>query len=90
MKRLLQFFKSLRRSARRRAYNEDPAKGLEYNKINANHLVSRKIFDVDIARHPRVVKDFGEWVNVQRLSDRANKERTLVDYKRGKIRGRER
>lgn len=88
--RLLNFFKGLRNARRRRSYNEDPAKGIEYNEINANHRVSKKIFNADIARHPNVVKDIGEWVNVQKSAHKANRERTLVDYKRGRIRGRER
>lgn len=90
MKSLMDFFKQRSNGRRRRSFSEDPAKGMEYNGLNANYRVSRRIFDLDIARHPRVVRDIGQWVNVQESADLVNKDRPLIDYKRHKANGRER
>lgn len=91
MKRLLDFFSKKGRGEKRyRSWSEDPAKGIEYNKINATHRVSKRIYSVDLARTPRVVRGIGEWVNVHGKAAKANKDQPLVDYKRSLVNGRER
>lgn len=34
----------------------DPTKGIEYNELNTSRKISRGIYRLDIARHPRIVK----------------------------------
>ena len=91
MRALLDFFKKrLSNGKRHRSWSEDPAKGIEYNEINETHRVSKRLYSVDIARTPRVIKDMGEWVDTQRCAHRVNRDHSLVNYKRRKVHGRER
>ena len=61
--------------------------GLEYNKINTISRVSKRLWSVDIARTPQVVKDIHEYVNVQNEAWLVNSHSSLIHYKASKIRG---
>lgn len=92
MRALLRFFKlkyaEAATSTRRVMRPGDPAIGLEYNGINANHYVSRKIWKVDIARTPQVVRSLGDRIDVHGEAWIANKYNPMLNYKASKCHGR--
>lgn len=70
---------------RLRGFFHNPTDGIEYNKFSDNQKTSRHIYDVDVARNPRIVKDskYGYiFANVQELADKANSENTLINSQR--------
>jgi len=69
----------------------DTVNGIEYNNINDNRRVSGRIYSVDIARNPRIVKELNNrYVRMDVLgkADKVNLEREFVELKVGKIKGR--
>lgn len=92
LKSLLEYLKTARREGRRAVIHSDPAKGIEYNNINTTYRVSRRIYDVDIARTPQIVKDnsgkgFG-FVDVQADAYKANQFGTMINYRASRVHGR--
>lgn len=70
---------------RLRGFFDNPADGIEYNNFSDNWRVSKRVYDVDVARNPRIVKDskYGYiFANVQELADKANSENTLINSQR--------
>lgn len=91
MKKLLDFFKSMRdeRASGRRVFRHgDPAKGIEYNQINTAYKISKKIWSVDIARTPQVVRGLGDRIDVHGEAWLANRMNSMIDYKSNKCKGR--
>lgn len=94
LKSLLQYLKTARREGRRAVIHGDPAKGIEYNKINTTYLVSKRIYDVDIARTPQIVKgksggDYSfEFVDVHAEAVKANRLGTMINYRASRLHGR--
>lgn len=70
----------------------NPANGLEYNQISANRQVSRRIYDMDIARNPRIVSSKGPngylHIDVQEDMDKVNGENSLINTYRFLVEGR--
>ena len=83
------FLRDIRRERNggRHARYSDPGKGIEYNKIHGTYRVSRKLFNIDIARTPQVIKEIGEYVNVQGSSWYANPMNPMVNFKSAKVYG---
>lgn len=79
-------------SGRRVSYYSDPSKGLEYNEINPNKIVSRRIYRTDMARSPQVVKGSPTSgfirVDVQAEARLVNYQRPMIDYYVHKAKGR--
>lgn len=79
-------------SGRRVSYHSDPAKGIEYNAINPSRHVSRRIYKVDIARAPNVVKGSpkGGFTRIDVLGEArlVNNQRPMIDYYVHKAKGR--
>ena len=71
-------------------FSTNPSNGLEYNQINDTHHVSKKLWRVDIARTPQIIKSMGECVDVHAEAYLANRYNSLVDYKASKVHGRRR
>lgn len=94
LKSLLDYLKAARREGRRAVIHGDPAKGMEYNGINATYRVSRRIYSVDIARTPQVVKDSSgkgfsfDFVDVQADAYKANQLGTMINYRASRVHGR--
>lgn len=80
----------LGRLRRLRRFFDNPTKGIEYNQFSDNTGVSRRIYDVDIARNPRVVKDSKGphgylFIDVQEDADKVNGEQSLVNAQRNML-----
>lgn len=97
MNRLEEFLRKLKREEnslsglamrRRRSRHSDPAKGLEYNEINGNYAVSKKIWGVDIARTPQVIKDIGQHIDVHGEAWKVNQDNMMINYRAGRVHGR--
>ena len=91
MSALSDFFKRVKKEMRmggRVFRHRDPSDGISYNTINENRQISKKIWDVDIARSPVVVKEIHSHVNVHNVARKANSHRSMVDYRQSKFRGR--
>ena len=91
MTKLSEFLRRLKkeRDSNRRIFRHgDPAKGLEYNEINTAYLVSSKIWSVDIARTPQVIREIGERVDVHGEAWNINKMESMINYRSSKCRGR--
>lgn len=84
---------------RLRSFFNNPAAGMEYNKICNNRWVSRKIYDADIARNPRVVKEPSRsgksrgfrgymFADVHAEVDKINDENHLVNNQQELVNGR--
>jgi hypothetical protein len=69
-------------------YAEHPCYGLEYNKINPTRRVTKRIWSVDIARTPGVVKDWDETVNILGQCELINKYGAFTNYRASKAHGR--
>lgn len=88
---MLDFLKKMREertSGKRTRRYTDPCIGLEYNKINTAHRVSPKIWDVDLARTPQIVRDFNDRVDIHGEAYKANSHRGMVDFRKSKACGR--
>lgn len=88
---LSKFLKKLKeeaKSGRRMIRHGDPAIGLEYNKINGASRVTQKIWDIDLARTPQVVRGMHERVDVNGNAWKANKYNPMVHYLSTKVKGR--
>lgn len=91
LKYLLEYLKTSRREG---IIHDDPAKGIEYNKINTTYLVSKQIYGVDIARTPQVVKgksggDYSfEFVDVHANAVKANRLGAMINYRTSRLHGR--
>ncbi len=68
--------------------HSDPAKGIEYNKINPTYLVSKKIWKVDIARTPQVVRGFDYGMDMHGNAYKANRLNAMVNYCHRRVKGR--
>lgn len=92
MSRLSDLLKQLKKAqqtgGRIRGRHGDPGQGLEYNEINGNYRVTKKIFDVDLARTPQVIRDFKEHVDVHGEAWKANRDNGMINYKAGRFYGR--
>ena len=66
----------------------DPAKGIEYNKINPTWLVSKKIWKIDIARTQQVVRGFDHGIDMHGDAYKANRLNSMVNYCNKRARGR--
>ncbi len=78
------------RLRRLRLFFDNPTKGIEYNQFSDNSGVSRRIYDADIARNPRVVKDSKGphgylFIDVQEDADKVNGENNLINNKRNLV-----
>jgi hypothetical protein len=71
---------------------KDPSRGIEYNQITHNRMVSRRMWDVDIAANPRLVKggldDGLVFIDVQNEVDKVNAEGDLINAYRSLVEGR--
>lgn len=78
--------------APRRRFYMDPANGLEVNKMHEDFRVGKKIYDVDIARSPRVERgsfDCGVvFRNIHRRATKAHNEYSRVNFMAYKFKGR--
>ena len=91
MNSLLYFFKKLKTQIRRRnSRYADAANGLEYNKINTSQRISKRIYQIDIARTPRIIKSFDEFVNIHTQASKANQMNNMINYMQHKANGRRR
>lgn len=88
LKKLIAQTRQSRTSGRRLYAYGDPSRGLEYNKISTGRGVSKKIYDVDIARTPQIVSDDLEFIDVHARAENINKMRNLVDYVSHRVKGR--
>lgn len=68
--------------------HSDPAKGIEYNKINPAYLVTKKIWKVDIARTPQVVRGFDYGIDMHKSGHKANRLNAMVNYCHRRVKGR--
>ncbi len=80
----------LSRLRRLRRFFDNPTIGIEYNKISDNSGVSRRIYEADIARNPRVVKDSKGphgylFIDVLEDADKVNGEHNLINSQRGLV-----
>jgi hypothetical protein len=70
----------------------DPGYGLEYNTLKETHKVSRRLWNADIARNPRVVgsgpNDEFLRKDVMKKKNRAHGKSGYVHYKQEKVNGR--
>ena len=65
----------------------DPSKGIEYNGINPNWRVCKKIWKVDVARSPQVIRwDAG--INMHGKAYDANRLNAMVNYCASRVKGR--
>lgn len=94
LKSLLEYLKSARREGRRAVIHGDPAKGMEYNKINTTYRASKRVYSVDIARTPQIVKDSGgkgynfDFVDVQAETYKVNQYNAMINYRGSRVHGR--
>ena len=65
----------------------DPSKGMEYNGINPNWRVCKRIWKVDVARSPQVVR-WDAKINMHGRADEANRLNAMVNYHAVKAKGR--
>ena len=80
----------LKAFSRARRIFANPTKGIEYNKLNTNRGISKKIYGVDIARNPQIVGDRNDFrfVDVQAEARFINSERDRLDNLARKVTGR--
>jgi len=88
MQEFIKRMRNERKSGKRNTRYTDPSTGIEYNKINTAYRVTPKLWDVDLARTPQVIRDFNENVNVHGAAYKANSHRGMVDFRRSKAAGR--
>lgn len=87
IKKLKEEAKAYESSGRRPLRYGDPAIGLEYNEINATYRVSKKMWDIDIARTPQVVRNFTDRAEVHGECFEANRYNNMVNYRHHRVRG---
>lgn len=90
MSDLLELLATLAKETRKKRTirHSDPARGLEYNKINPAWQVSKKIWKVDIARTPQVIRNFEHNIEMHGEAYKANKLNLMVNYRLRRAKGR--
>jgi hypothetical protein len=85
VRRLLDFF-----SRARRRILDDPSNGIEYNELQTNRRVSRRIWSIDIARNPNVVKNIRSdmFIDVNDKIRKVNDKRDQIDGLSHRAKGR--
>lgn len=63
----------------------DPGMGLEVNTLQMHYKVCSKIWNVDLARSPNIIKSLGEQVDIHHKGWNANGKNPLVNYKIGRV-----
>lgn len=88
LKDILRDLKSAAGRKRRMLRHSDPSNGLEYNNISPDRRISSRIYNVDLARTPNVIRDLDCRTDVHGEARKINSYRAFVDYAKARMKGR--